>query len=502
MTPKQAYDWLYNYSKESAYLSAFADLAQWDQATYTPKKGHAHRAQMMAAMAKLMHERSVNPKIGEMLAKAEGDKTAGGKTSVQAANLRGWRRAYDTTIKVPERLAVELAKASSEGQSIWEQARPKNDWKSFQPVVKRNFALAGELADALGYKGERYDALLDSYEEGATAAQIEPVFAKLRAATVDLLGRIREGGRRPNTKLLHNDYPLAAQEAFSKEVISTMGFDMEASRLDVVAHPFQQSIGPGDIRITTRYDDKFFNPAFFGTIHEMGHGAYEQGLLPQHWGTPAGTYSSLGIHESQSRTWENLVARSMGFWRYFYPSAKKHFKTLKGIRVEEFQFAVNAVRPTLIRVEADEVTYNLHIMIRFELELALLRGNLSVSDLPQAWDQKYEEYLGIKAKHMGDGCMQDVHWSGGLIGYFPTYSLGNLYAAQFYHQAEKDLGKLEPQFAKGKFAPFMDWTRSNIHHQGARLRAPELVRKVTGEEVNPEYLIKYLNRKFGALYGA
>jgi carboxypeptidase Taq len=501
MTPREAYDWLHSYSKESAYLSAFADLAQWDQATYMPKKGHAHRAQMMATMAKLMHERSVHPRIGEMLKKAEGART-GGKDSVQAANLRGWRRSYDRATKVPQRLAVELAKASSEGTAIWEEARPKNDWKSFQPVLKRNFALAGELADALGFKGERYDALLDIYEEGATTAQIEPVFAKLRAATVDLLERIKGSGRRPNTKLLHGDYPIAAQEAFGKEVIAKMGFDMEASRLDVVAHPFQQTIGPGDVRITTRYDAEFFNTAFFGTAHEMGHGSYEQGLPAQHWGTPAGSHSSLGIHESQSRTWENLVARSMGFWRYFYPSAKKHFKTLKGIRVEEFQFAINAVRPSLIRIEADEVTYNLHIMIRFELELALLRGKLSVADLREAWDQKYQEYLGVKAKQVADGCMQDVHWSGGLIGYFPTYSLGNLYAAQFYRQAEKDLGKLETQFAKGKFAPFMNWTRENIHYLGARLKAPELVKKVTAEEVNPEYLIGYLNRKFGGLYGA
>jgi carboxypeptidase Taq len=501
MTPKEAYDWLHSYSKESAYLNAFADLAGWDQATYIPKKGYAHRAHMMAAMAKLGHERSVNPKIGEMLAKIEGSKLAAGKGSVQAANIRGWRRTYNQATKVPERLAVELARASSEGQSVWEQARPKNDWKTFQPVLKRNIGLARELADALGYAGERYDALLDLYEEGATAAQIEPVFAQLRAATVDLLRRIKDSGRRPNTKLLHSDYPKAAQEAFGKEVIARLGFDMQATRLDVVAHPFQSTIGPGDVRITTRYDENFFSTAFFGTVHEMGHGAYEQGLLPQHWGTAAGNYASLGIHESQSRTWENLVARSLGFWRCFYPQAKKHFKSLKGIRLEEFHFAVNAVKPSLIRIEADEVTYNLHIMIRFELELALLRGKLEVKDLPEAWDQKYQEYLGVRAKHIGDGCMQDVHWSGGLIGYFPTYSLGNLYAAQFYRKAEKDLGKLETQFAKGKFLPFMDWTRSNIHQMGARLKAPELVKHVTGEAVNPEYLIGYLNRKFGELYG-
>jgi carboxypeptidase Taq len=254
------------------------------------------------------------------------------------------------------------------------------------------------------------------------------------------------------------------------------------------------------VRLTTRYYEDFFNPALFGTIHEMGHGVYGQGLDPAHFGSPMGNEISLGIHESQSRTWENWVGRSLGFWQYFWPQAQSHFEALKNVDLADFYFAINEVKPSLIRVEADEVTYNLHIMIRFELELAMLRGELEVEDLPAAWDQKYLDYLGIKSPSLADGVLQDVHWSAGLIGYFPTYTLGNLYAAQLFVQAEKDLGALEPQFAQGQFAPLLQWSQRNIHQQGSRYWPRDLLKQVTGEDLNPQYLTDYLNRKFGSLY--
>lgn len=500
MIAQEAYNWLLENHKEMAYLGSFGSLAGWDQAAYTPKKGHPHRAMMQARLAKLLHQRATDPRIGERLVQVESAGWLKEPTAVEAVNVREWRRAYDLQTKIPERLAVELAQATSEGQAIWEDARPKNDWESFKPILKKIFALTREAADAIGYKEERYDALLDQYEPGATAKQVEAIFKQVRETTVELLGRINGSSRRPNTALLHRYFPKAAQESFGKEVIAKIGFDLEAGRLDVVAHPFMQGIGPGDVRLTTRYFEDFFNPGFFGIVHEMGHGVYGQGLLPEHFGTPMGTEISLGIHESQSRTWENLVGRSLGFWRYFWPKAQQHFEAFRDVKLEDFHFAINEVKPSLIRVEADEVTYNLHIMIRFEVELALLRGELEINDAPEAWDAKYQEYLGVRSPEIRDGVLQDVHWSAGLIGYFPTYSLGNLYGAQFFIQAEKDLGNLEAQFERGEFAPLLNWTREKIHHQGSRYWPRDLLRNVTGEDLNPQYLIDYLNRKFRMLY--
>ncbi|RDI96653.1 carboxypeptidase M32 [Meiothermus sp. QL-1] len=500
MTAQEAYQWLLQHYRESAYLESFGKLAGWDQATYLPRKGQAHRARMQAALARLLHQRATDPRIGEMLAVVEAS-DLGGQDSVEAVNVRGWRRAYDQATKIPERLAVELAEATSQGEAIWQEARPKNDWEGFKPALERIFALTRELASALGYQEEPYDALLDLYEPGATARQVEAVFAPLRSATVELLGRIQGSRRRPDRSILHRHFPQAAQEAFGKEVLERLGFDLEAGRLDVVAHPFMQGIGPGDVRLTTRYFEDFFSAGFFGILHEMGHGLYGQGLLAEHFGTPMGTEVSLGVHESQSRTWENWVGRSLGFWQFFWPRAQHHFEAFRGVALEDFYFAINAVEPSLIRVEADEVTYNLHILIRFELELALLRGELSLDELPMAWDEKYQAYLGVKAAEIKDGVMQDVHWAAGLIGYFPTYTLGNLYAAQLFAQAERELGALEPQFAQGAFAPFLAWTRDRIHHQGSRYWPRELLRRVTGEDINPAYLIRYLESKFGALYG-
>lgn len=501
MTPQEAYRWLLQHNRETACLASFGKLAGWDQATYTPKKGHAHRAQMQAALAKVLHQRATDPRIGEMLAVVEGSDWLGEPESVEAVNVREWRRAYDLQTKIPERLAVELAQATSEGETIWQEARPRNDWAGFKPALKKIFGLTRELAEALGYREEPYDALLDQYEPGATARQLEPVFAQLRQATVRLLERLEGSARKPNTAILHRSFPLAAQEAFGLEVLATLGFDLEAGRLDVVAHPFMQGIGPGDVRLTTRYDENYFNTGFFSIVHEMGHGLYGQGLLPEHFGTPMGTEISLGVHESQSRTWENLVGRSLGFWRFFWPRAQQYFESLRDVRLEDFHFAVNAVEPSLIRVEADEVTYNLHILIRFEIELALLRGDLSLEEAPEAWDAKYQAYLGIKAPEIKDGLMQDVHWSAGLIGYFPTYTLGNLYAAQFFAKAEQELGGLEARFERGEFAPLLNWTREKIHHQGSRYWPRDLLRHVTGEDLNPQYLVEYLTRKYTALYG-
>jgi carboxypeptidase Taq len=301
--------------------------------------------------------------------------------------------------------------------------------------------------------------------------------------------------------VLQRHFPQALQEQFSREAITKIGYDFSAGRLDPTAHPFSTGLGPGDARITTRYDEQFFSTAFFGTLHEAGHALYNQGLPPEHWGTPRGQSISLGIHESQSRMWENLVGRSVGFWQSFYPRTQELFPALRDVNLEAFHFAVNQVTPSLIRVEADEVTYNLHIIFRFELERGLMNKTLEVRELPEAWNVKVREYLGLTPPDDRDGVMQDVHWSAGHFGYFPTYTLGNIYAAQFFAKAAGEVGNLADLFARGEFGPLLNWLREHIHSQGSRYRPRDLVRVVTGEELDSRFLEEYLTGKFQDLYG-
>ncbi|MFP5214180.1 MAG: carboxypeptidase M32 [Acidobacteriota bacterium] len=502
MNPREAYEWLVNHNRETAYLESTAELMAWDQRTFIPPKGHSHRAMQMAVMAKLLHGRRTDPVVGEALAAVEGSEVVIDPHSTEAVNVREWRRGFDRTAKIPEELAVELARVTSEAESVWEKTRPTSDWPTFKPYLARIVALKREEASRLRAPGgELYDALLDDFEPGETARSIEIVFHRLREGLVSLLDRIMGSARKPDISVLRGHYPQTAQEAFARMIAARIGYDLEGGRLDASAHPFTVGIGPGDARITTRYDESVFEGAFFSTIHETGHALYDQGLPVEHWGTPAGAAVSLGIHESQSRTWENLVCRSRGFWEYAFPEARKLFDSLSGVSLDAFHFAVNDVRPSLIRTESDEVTYNLHVMLRFELELALIRGELEVDDLPGAWNEKMRDYLGLAPPDHATGVMQDIHWSGGAIGYFPTYTLGNLYAAQFFAKAKSDLGDLEGQFARGEFSPYLGWLRANVHSQGSRFYPRDLARKVTGEDLNPAHLLEYLENKYGSLYG-
>ncbi|TBH15245.1 carboxypeptidase M32 [Thermus thermamylovorans] len=509
MTPEAAYQHLLEFQRETAYLASLGALAAWDQRTMIPKRGHAHRARQMAALARLLYGRMTDPRIGEWLAQVEGSHLVQDPLSDAAVNVREWRQAYERARAVPEGLVVELARTKSEAESFWEEAWPKDDWQGFLPYLRRIFRLTREKAEILFALpvppgdppyGELYDALLDGYEPGMRAAELQPLFQELRAGLQELLDRIRVSGRRPDTSFLHRPYPKEAQRAFALELLAACGYDLEGGRLDPTAHPFEISIGPGDVRITTRYYEDFLNAGLFGTLHEMGHALYEQGLPQEGWGTPRGKAVSLGVHESQSRTWENLVGRSLGFWERFFPRAQEHFPSLRDVALEDFHRAVNAVAPSLIRVEADEVTYNLHILVRLELELALFRGELALEDLPGAWAERYRAYLGVAPRDFKDGVMQDVHWSGGLFGYFPTYTLGNLYAAQFFRKAQEELGDLEAQFRQGEFQPFLDWTRKKIHAEGSRFRPKALVERVTGTPPSARPFLAYLEEKYQPLY--
>jgi carboxypeptidase Taq len=501
MNSSEAYEQLSNHSKETAYLGSAIGLLHWDQRTQIPPEGHAHRVNVLSYLAKVRHQMVTDPRIGEWLAVVEGSELTAVAVSIPAVNIREWRRSYDRATKISEKLAVEIARATAEGQSVWEKARPRNDWMAFAPYLERIVSLKREEAEALGYEDEPYNALLDAYEQGETVKGLRPVFDRLTPALVRLLERIKDSSKRPRVALQERRFPLPEQESFAIEMARRIGYDFQKGRLDVSAHPFTTGIGPGDVRITSRYSENDFGEAFFAVIHEAGHGIYHQGLPLEHWGSPFCRPISLGVNESQSRMWENLVARSWSFWRHFYSEAQERFTSLSDISLEDFYFSMNQVSPSLIRTEADEVTYNLHILLRFELEVLLTRGDLDVKDLPSAWNEKMEAYLGLTPPDYAQGVMQDVHWSSGSIGYFPTYTLGNLYSAQFFAQAEREHGSLDEQIGRGEFTPLREWLRAKIHSQGSRHLPKDLVKEVSGENMNPKHLIEYLERKYGDLYG-
>jgi carboxypeptidase Taq len=367
--------------------------------------------------------------------------------------------------------------------------------------LEKTFALKRREAEALGYEHSIYDPLLDDYEPGEKQNAVAGVLQSLREQLVPLVAELAASGKSPDISILSRNFPVAAQEKLGVLAAAAIGFDFQGGRLDVTDHPFCTEIGPADTRLTTRYDDHDFGNGFFSILHEAGHGIYEQGLPGAHYGLPTGEAVSLGIHESQSRMWENLVGRSRAFWEFLYPKAQSAFSSLKDVSLDAFFFAVNDVRPSLIRTEADEATYNLHILIRFELETALLSDELAVADLPAAWNEKYRQYLGIAPPDDADGVLQDVHWSAGLVGYFPTYALGNLYAAQFFAAARRDLGNLDAQFQRGDFASLRSWLAKRIYQHGRRFSAAELVERVTGRPLSHDDLITHLRDKFGLLYG-
>ena len=480
-------------------LTSCGSVLGWDQQTYMPPKGNAHRADQLALLAGLAHGQFTAPEIGERLAAVEASPLA--RDPDVAVNLREIRRLYDRATRVPGALVEEIARTTAQAQEVWIAARKRSDFGLFRPWLEKIIGLKRKEAEAIG-GGPVYDVLLDEYEPGVTATGLSALFADLAPALRDLVGRIAASGRQPDAALLQRSYPVAAQESFGRAVAAAFGFDFEAGRLDPTTHPFCSGIGPGDTRLTTRYNPKDFGDAFFSIVHEAGHGLYDQGLDPARYGTPLGAAVSLGIHESQSRLWENFVGRSRAFWDHWFPKAVAAFpEALSGVEVDAFFFAVNDVRPSFIRVDADEATYNLHILLRFELERVLLSGDLAVADLPSAWADGMRKNLGIVPPNDAQGCLQDIHWSGGAFGYFPTYTLGNVYAAQLFATAQAALGDLPAQFRRGEYRPLQEWLRDAIYRHGQRYRAADLVTRVTGTPPSPTFLLRHLREKLDPLYG-
>jgi carboxypeptidase Taq len=496
---------------EVSTLSSVSQLVDWDQETYLPSSGAGFRAEQSSLLSRLVHERRTSAHAAELLSAAEGSTQAQDDPGI-AAMIREAKRDFDRASKLPGDLVAELAETGSRAQEAWKHARAGNDFAAFQPWLEKMVTLSRRKAECYGTPtgGELYDALLDEYEPNARAADIEAVFTPLADRLSSLVAELLDNGTAPDPAPRRTNIPRDAQHALGMRIIEAIGFDTKAGRLDVTTHPFCTGIAPGDTRLTTRYREDCFTDALYGTMHEAGHGLYEQGLpkLGQDgertawFGTPLTEAVSLGIHESQSRMWENAVGRSRSFWTWAKPIVDECFgPTFSAFDAETVYRSCNQVERSLIRVEADEATYNLHVMLRFGIERALIAGDLPVKDLPGAWNERFERLLGSKVPDDTRGCLQDVHWSFGLMGYFPTYTLGNLYAAQFWEAIQKENPGLDDEIARGNFAPVLDWNREHIHAHGRRFGAGELCERATGAPLSPEPLIRHLERKFRPIYG-
>lgn len=479
-------------------LSSCVDLLEWDEETYLPRGGVEHRSEQLALLAGLLHDRGTDPRIGELLGDVERSRLVGDPESPPAVNVREIRRAYDRERKLPRKLVAESARVSALAQQAWADAREAAEYELFRPWLERILKLAREEAEAVGYPETAYDALLEDYEPGVTTGEVTRLFEDLKRELLPLVEAATAGRKpRPRSGVQRREFPVDRQRIFGEAAAAAIGFDLERGRLDTSLHPFCTGLGPGDCRITARFSTRDFAGGFFAVLHEAGHALYEQGLDPAHYGTPMGEAASLGLHESQSRLWENLVGRRRSFWQHFFPRARAMFsEALHDTRLDAFLAGINRVERSCVRVRADEVTYNLHILIRFELEQALLSTDLKPADLPEAWTAAYKRYLGVTPANDVEGCLQDGHWAEGLVGYFPTYTLGNLYAAQLFAAAREDLGDLDAQFARGDFGTLLGWLREHVHRHGQRFTPRQLVERATGAPPDWRPLVAALRDKY------
>ncbi|MBO0769663.1 MAG: carboxypeptidase M32, partial [Solirubrobacterales bacterium] len=451
---------------------------------------------------KIAHEKFVDARIGTLLEAAGRELESAGRTSADdddVALVRNTQRNWDKARRVPPELAAEIARAASLGQEIWAEARQANSFKAFEPALKENIELKQRYVECFDDFDAAYDVVLDDYEPEITSAEVTHHFAALRDALVPLIAEVTK--HEIDDSYLHHPVPVEVQRKLVYEVIGLQGFEADSWRADDSTHPFATSFGPSDVRITDRWEENYFPSSLFGAMHETGHGLYEAGIAPALYRTPVGNVASLGLHESQSRLWENMVGRGRPFADTLAPRiARTIGGPLSGLTPDALFRAVNKVQPSLIRVEADEATYGLHIVIRFELEQALIEGTLAVADLPEAWNAKYKDYLGIDVPDDAHGVLQDVHWSAGLIGYFPTYALGNLIAGQLWAKARAELPDLDGQLAAGEFSGLREWLRENVHQHGSKYPTPALLDRVVGTGIEVDPFVDYLRAKLSDVY--
>jgi carboxypeptidase Taq len=482
---------------EVSDLNAASSLLGWDQQTYMPRAGAEARGQQMGTLGKIAHEMFVSDKVGKLLDELKGAYPEG---SDEAALVRVTKRDFDKQTRVPAAFIVEQAQVTSAANEGWVEARQKSDFSIFEPHLAKVVDLTRRYIDFFPKADHPYDTLLDDFEPGMKTAEVQSIFAELRKKQVKLLQAIAEK-KQVDDSFLHLKYPEAKQRAFGEKVITAFGVDWNAFRQDKSPHPFCTSFSINDVRITTRFSKDFLNPALFGTMHETGHGFYDGGTNPDYERTSLAGGASLGVHESQSRMWENLVGRSLPFWQHFYPLLQKTFPSQLGdVSLRKFYKAINKVEPSLIRVEADEATYNMHIMLRLEIEIAMVEGAVALKDLPALWNAKMKEYLGIVPPNDAQGVLQDIHWSFAGIGYFSTYSLGNIISAQLWEKINNDIPDLPAQIRKGKFDSLLGWLRANVHIHGRKYDPQDLVQKVTGSRIDPRPYLRYLETKFSDVY--
>ncbi len=474
-------------------------LLSWDQHVMMPPRGAAIRAEQMATVGRIAHEKFIAPEIGRLLDDVRGWAEQHEYDSLEASLVRTVTRDWEKARRVPPDLRAEMSRSAALAQPVWVDARQRNDFGAFLPVLRTNLDLRKRYIECFDVDDEPYDIVLDDYERGMRTKEVRRIFDYLKVHQAPLVKEVAaRGGNKPSA----HRYDLEAQKTFELEVVRAFGFDDSAWRLDPTVHPFASGTGMGDIRITTRYFDDHLG-GLFGSMHEFGHGLYEHQVDPALERTPLARGVSLGVHESQSRMWENLVGRSLPFWRHFFPRLQELFgETVAGYDVERWYREVNAVEPTLIRVEADEATYNLHIILRFELEQAMLADEFPLEQLPEEWNRRMWEYLGIEVPDDTRGVLQDVHWSGGSIGYFPTYALGNLISAQIWEKVTADLPSLHDDFERGEFGGLRDWLREHLHRHGRKFTPAETLERVVGTpEIDPEPYVRYLREKLSAIYG-
>jgi carboxypeptidase Taq len=482
-------------------LNGAASVLGWDQQTYMPSGGAAARAEQLATLGRLAHEALIADEIGELLEGAAAETIGSESDSDERCLVRVIRRDYEKARKVPAALVAEIARATSLGMEIWVQARKDSNFAFFQPALQRIVDLQRDLARCLGFEESPYDALLDQYEPGMKKSELVGIFSEMKVGLVPLVQSLSERLDRVDDGVLHKTYPEAAQWEFSLEAARRLGYDFQRGRQDKSVHPFTTSFSVNDVRITTRLDETFLPTALFGTLHECGHALYEQGVSQTLERSPLASGASLGVHESQSRLWENLVGRSRGFWKFFLPRLKQAFpQNLQDVPLETFYRSINRVEPSLIRVEADEVTYNLHILLRFELESELIESRLTLADLPEAWNAGMKTLLGIVPQNDAEGVLQDVHWSNGLMGYFPTYSLGNLLSVQLFEKAHTAIPSLASQIEHGNFEQLLKWLRENIHQHGRKFLPSQLIQRAAGEPLQATPYLRYLREKYSEIY--
>ncbi|MCD6062574.1 MAG: carboxypeptidase [Flavipsychrobacter sp.] len=496
-TSKDLYATYQDILQKAADLQYASAVLGWDQEVYMPQKGFPYRGRQLATMAALAHEMVTNPQYGNVLHELS---QRGDLTDVEQQNVRLSLEDYEKNKKLPHEFVEQLTQQTSASLNAWIQARGENKYSVYAAQLEKMIALKKQQADLYGYKGHPYNALLDDYEKGITVAILDPIFETVKAELPPFLQQVVKA-KQVDSEFLHQHFPKQQQWDFSIEVLKAMGYDFDAGRQDLSEHPFTTSFAPTDVRVTTRVDEDNYTSLLWSSIHEGGHALYEQSLPETQYGMPLGSPASLSIHESQSRLWENCVGRSLPFWKHFYPRLQQYFpESLNGVSMEAFYRGINKVQPSLIRTEADEMTYHFHVLIRYEIEKALLSNELNPKDLPGAWSEMYKKYLGVTPPDDKTGVLQDVHWAHGSFGYFPTYSLGSFYAAQFFEQAQQENSNLINEIQSGQYGNLLHWLSDKIHIHGRRYRSEELCSLVTGKGLDFSSFMRYISHKYAGVY--